>query len=366
MIHLEKISINQLICLVILTQIGVSVLTIPYAQIRYSGNDSWLSILIGGVIAQAVILIIYQLGKLYADRSLPQYISAIVGKPLGSVLNFLIAAYFAQNSLMVIITYSDVINSWVLFETPWFVIIGVSFTMGAYIASSTLRSMATLTQMIMLMFMICFVIVLISGIGKESDIRHLLPIGTHGIGSLLKGAVPSFWLYSGYELILYVFPFVRTRKKKDILMAMSAANGFTTFFYVLIAVIVTSNFSENQLKSIPEPMVFILRVFNWPVVQSLDIVFMTIWLAVVMVTLYVYMFMSARYFAFIRGKEIRNHPLLVWIIAIVCFGLGLWFSDRQLQARLLDYHNIATGIIIAIVPTFLLLISLARGKVAKG
>jgi spore germination protein (amino acid permease) len=366
MIHLEKISINQLICLVFLTQVGVSVLTIPYAQIRDSGNDSWMSILVGGVIAQAVILIIYQLGKRYADRPLPQYISAIVGKPLGSVLNFLFAAYFAQNSLMVIIKYTDVINRWVLFETPWSVLIGLSFTIGAYIASSTLRSMATITQMIMLMFLICFVIVLISGISQEIDFRQLLPIGTHGIGPIIKGAIPSFWLYSGYEHLLYVFPFVRSRKKKDILMAISAANGFTTFFYVLIAVIVTSNFSENQLKSIPEPMVFILRVFNWPVVQSLDIVFMTIWLAVVMVTLYVYMFMSARYFAFIRGKEIRNHPLLVWIIAIVCFGLGLWFSDRQLQARLLDYHNIATGIIIAIVPTFLLLISLARGKVAKG
>ena len=365
MIQLEKISINQLTCLVILTQIGVSVLTIPYAQINDSGNDSWMSILIGGVIAQAVILIIYQLGKRYADRPLPQYITDIVGKPLGLVLNFLIAAYFAQNSLMVTITYSDVINRWVLFETPWSVLIGVSFTIGAYIASSTLRSIATITQMIMLMFLICFVIVLISGIGN-GDFRHFLPIGTHGIGPLLKGAIPSFWLYSGYELLLYAFPFIRSRKKKDIVIAVSAANGFTTFFYVLITVIVTYNFSESQLKSIQEPMVFILRKFRWPVVQSLDIVFMSIWLSVVMVTLYVYLFMSARYLAFIRGKEIRNYPLLVGIIAIVCIGVGIWCSDRQWQSRFLDYHNIATAIIIAIMPTILLLISLVRGKAAGG
>lgn len=182
-----------------------------------------------GVLAQAVILIIYQLGKRYSDRSLPQYITAIVGKPLGSVVNFVFAAYFMENIFMVTITYSDIINRWVLFETPWFVIIGVSFTIAAYIASSTLRSMATITQMIMLMFLICFVIVLVSGMGK-GDFRHLLPIGTHGIGPLLKGAVPSFWLYSGYELLLYAFPFVRSRKKKDIVMAVSAANGFTTFF----------------------------------------------------------------------------------------------------------------------------------------
>lgn len=365
MIDLEKISINQLICLVILTQVGVSVLTIPYAQIRYSGNDSWLSILMGGVIAQAVILIIYQLGKRYADRPLPQYISAIVGKPLGAVINFLFAAYFAENIFMVTISYSDVISRWVLFETPWFVLIGVSFTIGAYIASSTLRSMATITQMIMLLFLICFVIIMISGMG-QGDFRHFFPIGTHGIGPLIKGAVPSFWLYSGYELLLYAFPFVRSRKKKDIVLAMSAANGFTTFFYLLITVIATYNFSESQLKSIPEPMVFILRKFRWPVVQSLDILFMTIWFSVVTVTVYVYLFMSARHLAFIGGKEIRNHPFLVWILAVVCFGLGLGGYDRQWQSRFSDYHNIATAIMIAIVPTILLLISLARGKAAGG
>ncbi|MEH7076292.1 GerAB/ArcD/ProY family transporter [Neobacillus drentensis] len=367
MIHLEKININQLKCLVFLTQVGVSVLTIPYAQIHYSGNDSWMSILIGGVIAQTVILVIYLLGKRYEDRPLPLYISAIVGKPLGSVVNFLLAAYCAQNCLMVTITYCGVISRWVLFETPWLVVIGVSFSIGAYMASSTLRTVATITQMLMIMFLICFVIILISGMGK-GDFRHFLPIGTHGIGPLIKGAFPSFWLFSGYELLLYAFPFVRARKKRDILIAVSASNGFTTLFYLLITVIVTYNFSENQLKSIPEPMVYILRKFRWPVVQSLDILFISIWLSVVTVTVYIYFFLSARYLAFIGGKdkEIRNHPLLVWILAIVCFGGGLWGSDRQWQSRFSEYHNWTTAIMIAILPTILLLISLVRGKAAGG
>lgn len=365
MIHLNKISINQLICLVILTQVGVSVLSIPYAQSRYSGYDSWMSILIGGVFAQAVILIIYQLGKRYDERPLPQYISTIVGKPLGSVVNFIYGTYCLQSSLMVIVSYSDVINRWVLFETPWFMLIGVSVSIAAYIASSTLRSMATITQTIMFMFFICFVIVFISGMG-EGDWRHLLPIGTHGFGPTIKGALPAFWLYAGYEILLYVFPFVRCRKKKDILIAMSLANGFTTFFYVLITVIVTYNFSENQLKSITEPMIFILRKFRWPVVQNLDILFMTIWLSVTMVTVYVYLFLSARYLAYVGRKEIRNHPLLVWILAIVCFVVALWGDNRQWLFRFSHYHNTTTAIIIAIVPTILLLASLARGKEAGG
>ncbi|MFB7142581.1 GerAB/ArcD/ProY family transporter [Gottfriedia sp. NPDC056225] len=80
------------------------------------------------------------------------------------------------------------------------------------------------------------------------------------------------------------------QKKIEILFAMSFANGITTFFYVLITIIVTYNFSETQLNTITEPMVFILRKFRWPVVQSLDIVFMTIWLSVTTATIYLYLF----------------------------------------------------------------------------
>ncbi|WP_394136626.1 GerAB/ArcD/ProY family transporter [Cytobacillus oceanisediminis] len=365
MIHLEKISLNQLICLVILTQLGVGVLSIPFEQSRHSGFDSWMSMLIGGVIAQFVILIIYHLGKRYAVRPLPQYISAITGKWLGAVLNFLFAAYFLESSLMVVVSYSDVLYRWVLYETPWFVLIGISFAIAAYIASSGLRTIGTITQVIMVMFMICFFIIFISGMGK-GDMRHFLPIGSHGLLPILKGSLPAFWSYAGYELLLYTFPFVQSRKKKDIVMAMSIANGFTTFFYVLISVIVTYNFSESQLKSISEPMVFILRKFNWPILQSVDILFMTIWLSVTTVTVYVYLFLSARYLAHVRCKEITNHPFLVFILALLGFVAGLWGYDRQVLIQFSKFHNKATIITIAIIPTILFLVSLARGKVAKG
>jgi spore germination protein (amino acid permease) len=366
MIHLEKISISSLVCLVILTQIGAHILKIPYQESLHSGYDSWISLFLGGVIAQGIILIIYQLGKRYADQPLPYYIFAITGKPLGAILNILLAAYCVENSLIVIVSYSDVLNRWVLFETPWSVLIGVSCLIAAYIASSTLRSMTQITKLIMIMFLIGMAIIFVSGMGR-GDFRNFLPVGSHGIVSIIRDAIPTLWAYSGFELLLYVFPFISCHKKKDIFIAMSVANGFTTMIYVLVAVIVTYNYSESQIKVIPEPMVFILRKFNWPVVQSLDIVFMTIWLSVTTVTVFVYLFLGARYLAFVSGKEIQKHPLIVWILAIICFFVGLWGSDKQWLLRLSNFHNIyATWFIITIIPTTLLFVSIVRRKVAKG
>ncbi|SFC68512.1 GerAB/ArcD/ProY family transporter [Bacillus sp. UNCCL81] len=363
MIHLKKISINQLICLVILNQVGVSILSMPYKESLISGYDSWMSMIIGGIIAQLGILIVYFLGKRYPDRSFQQYISSIIGRPLGLIINLLFAAYCAQSCLMLIVSYTDVINRWLLFETPWFVLIGLMVIVSGYIASSTLRSIATITQSIMSMFLICFMIIFISGFGN-GDFRHFLPVGTHGIGPIIKGAIPAFWTFAGYELLLYVFPFVKCKKKKDILIAMSIANGVTTAFYVLISLIVIYNFSENQLNLIHEPLVFILRKFRWPVVQSLDILFIAIWLSVTIVTAYIYLFLSARYLAFLGKKEIQNHPLLVWLIAFVCFAAGIFFSNRNFLSSFTKFHNTLTVIMIIGLPTLILLISFVKKEVA--
>ncbi|MFB7138027.1 GerAB/ArcD/ProY family transporter [Gottfriedia sp. NPDC056225] len=365
MIHLKKISINQLICLVITTQIGAHVLSIPYAESRHAGYDAWMSVLAGGVFAQVVILLIYQLGKRYPTLTFQQYLYQIVGRPIGVILNFLLALFCAQNCIIVVISYTDILHRWVWYETPWSVIVCLSFMMAAYTASSSLRSISTVSQSVLTLFVICAAIIFISGMGKGSWL-HLLPIGTHGIVAVLKDSIPTFWAYTGFELLLYVFPFVQCKKKIEILFAMSLANGITTFFYALVAIIVTYNFSETQLDTITEPMVFILRKFRWPVVQSLDIVFITIWLSVTTATVYVYLYMSARYVASIRKNEINRHSLLVWLIAGIGIVIACFCTDRQRIIRYSEVHNVISFIMIVVVPTVLLLGSILREKVVKG
>ncbi|SET07140.1 GerAB/ArcD/ProY family transporter [Paenibacillus sp. NFR01] len=357
----DKISLKQLFCLVILTQVGVHILAIPYDESRHSGHDAWMAVLLGGVYAQLGILIIYFLGKRFGQRTLPQYISIIVGKPLGAFINLLFCLYCAESCLAVMVGYIDVLSRWMLYSTPWWVITGVMFAVTAYIATSSLQSISTITETLMLVFLACFLIVFISGTGK-GDMLHFMPILNHKLRSIVIDSLPSFWAYAGYELLLYVFPYVKCRKKKHILLTVSAANGFTTFFYVLITVIVTYSFSENQLNSVFEPMIFILRQFAWPVVQSLDLLFLALWLLVTLATVYVYLFLSARYLAFAGTKEIPQHSLIVWGIAALCFGLGQLGSNRQWLLDFSAYHKNVSIVVILFFPTILLLVSILRRK----
>ncbi|MEK3884478.1 GerAB/ArcD/ProY family transporter [Paenibacillus sp. PL2-23] len=360
-IRLTKITAFQLFALVILNQVGFNVLTIPFPQSHDAGYDAWLSILLGGVWAQLIILVIYWLCTRYPDMPLPQSIRLIAGQAVGTFLNLIIAIYCLESSLLIIVSYADVINRWVLYATPWSVLIGISIFIAAYVASSTLRVIATITQTIILMFLLCLILIFISGMGKGSFL-HFLPMGAHGLGPILKASLPAFWVYAGYELLLYVFPYVDNRSHKKTLLVMTAANGATTFLYVMVALIVTHNFNESQLSAIPEPLIFLLRQFNWPVMQSLDILMIAVWFSITTVTAYVYLFLAARYFAFIRKSEIRRHGLLVFIFAVIMFLAGLWGSDRSHIHLFSNYHNIATVVVVAAMPAILLIVSLARGK----
>ncbi|MEE6450521.1 GerAB/ArcD/ProY family transporter [Gottfriedia acidiceleris] len=365
MIHFKKISTNQLVYLIALNQIGVHVLTIPYSQSKYSGYDSWMSVLLGGIYAQLLIFVTYGVCKRFPNESIGQFIRKIIGKPVGKFLLFLLAIYCAESSLSVAVAYCDVLNRWVLFETPWSVTLGLIFLIAVYAATSSFRSIATISQTIFVMFGICTFIILVSAIG-QGTFRHFLPIGAHGIGSIAKDSLSSFQAFAGFELLLYAFPFVACQKKKEILISSSIANGITTVFYVTITIIVTYNFSENQLHMISEPMVFILRKFRMPVMQSLDILFMTIWLSVALSTVFIYLFLSAKYVACVFRNESKNHTWLVWIIGALSYIIGLFEENRENQFKFIDYHHATTVLFVSIMPIFLYVFILFREKVRNS
>ncbi|MFF2876135.1 GerAB/ArcD/ProY family transporter [Gottfriedia sp. NPDC057991] len=362
MIQLKKITLNQLVCLLVMNQVGAYVLSVAYVGSKHSGSDSWIVILLDGLFVQMMIFIIYLLAKRYPDQSLPQYIFLIVGKPLGSLFNLLFGLYFMFVSLMVVVSYSDILSRWVLIETPWFVLVGMILLISAYAATTPLRSIATTTQVIAGLFLVCVVIIFISGFGK-GEWDYFLPIGRHGIQGIMEDAYQVLWAFAGYELLFHLFPYVKRKKESHILVAATLTNAITTSFYLMIILIVNYNFSEKKLATVSEPIVYILRKFSWAIVQSLDIVFMTIWLAVIVSTVYLNLYMSARHLSFLRKKEIPKYRLFVWIATIVSFTGGVLVDDRQILFKLTTIQNRNSAIFIVIVPILLFIISSIRKRV---
>jgi len=66
----EKISALQLGLLIIVTVIGVGILTLPRTVTEIADTDGWLLIIIGGALVIVLALIINSLGNMFPDKTI--------------------------------------------------------------------------------------------------------------------------------------------------------------------------------------------------------------------------------------------------------------------------------------------------------
>ncbi|MFC5530291.1 GerAB/ArcD/ProY family transporter [Cohnella yongneupensis] len=365
MIKEETITGKQLITLVIMTQLGTEVLSLPHVMAEKAGHDTWLAVLLSGLIAQAGIVLIWWLGSRYPLRNLYAYIPLIVGKPIGACVNLLYGGYYALSGLLLTAVYSDILKRWMFVLTPRWIIIVMLLIVCGYAATSTLKRLAYLSQSFMIFAYISFLLIVFSGT-YGLDTLNLLPVFSGGWSPILTGAYTAFSAYVGYDLLLYAYPYVRTQSKNKLLLVMTLANGCTVVFYVAVCLICSMKFSLTQLTVIPEPIVFILKNYKIEILQSIDILFLIFYVCIVSATIYVYFFMAAKAFQHIRSNGLGKQYVWVWTIVGACFIGGFFMTKRHDLLRFSSIQDKLTILMIVIVPAVLLMISGLRGTVRSG
>lgn len=354
----ESISNRQLLVLVLMTQIGSRVLTLPYTEAKYAGTNGWIAVLIGGCVAQLGIMLIWWLGKQNPTQTIFQYLPTLVGRPIGAFITFLFSAYFLFSALIVSLIYMEMLSRWVMLRTPWWVLILLFFMICGYAALSSLRVLTYISKTLASIILIGYVLIIFSGY-KEADIRNLLPLWhSEGGSSFAYGVFQGFSACLGYELLLYAFPFVKSSSNRKLLGAMTLANGLTTLVYLVVVVVCFLNFTPEQMSKIPEPIVFILKQYEFKAIQSVDILFIACWIAIITATVYVYLHLAAKGLSHIGIAKKMNHVTWVWICTGLCFAVGCWMPEKQTITSIggLPYE-IYSVFCIVLIPLILLIVS---------
>lgn len=352
----ESISYRQLLFLVLFMQVGTRVLSLPYAEAKSAGTLGWAAVLLGGLAAQMGIVLIWLLGKKHSTQNLFQYCHSLAGKLTGGVLTLLFAMYYVYSALIVTIIYMEIVNRWVLPQTPWWMLLLLFFLLCGYAATSSLRVLSFISYTLIYILCAGYVLIIYSGI-KDMDFRNMLPL-FHGAGSSFAyGVFQGFSACLGYDVLLYAFPFVKSSSPNKLLGTMTLANGLTTLIYVTVVIICTLNFTSEQMSLIPEPIVFIIKQIEWDVVQSLDIIFITLWWMIISATVYVYLYLAAKGISYIGRPAGGSHVRWVWICTGFCFVMGCWMSKQSVISSLAGApYNIYSIVCVAGIPLLLLMI----------
>ncbi|HET7628710.1 MAG TPA: GerAB/ArcD/ProY family transporter [Bacillales bacterium] len=313
-----KITRRQMFMLLIQTQIGVSVLSLPYDVFRAASRDGWISVILAGIASQLIIIILWLISKRFPNAQWYEILQKTCGKWVGRLFSAAYFLYFCILGSMVLILYGLSVNVWLMPNTPTWILLVAMALLGSYLGKENLRIYARVYTFlsVILALLLAFLIYAI----KDIHPLYVLPVGSSGIGNIMLGVVKSFLSLTGFELILLIYPFVQGNAGQKLKTA-SLANLFVIVYYVVATLVCFMFFSPSQISVLPEPVLYMIKAFNFTVLERVDLLFVSLWTGVVLTSFTSYLFMAS------EGLRTLAPPLnkanAVRITVAVCYVLAI-------------------------------------------
>ncbi|ENQ3108687.1 spore germination protein (amino acid permease) [Bacillus sp. 491mf] len=260
-----KVSPIFVFFLVHSAQFGVGVLGFARVIAKAAGYDAWMGVIIAGIIIHIIMWMIYYLLESINGNLITLH-HHLFGKRIGNAFNLIFMAYFFLVSVSVMRTYVEIIQVW-MFPTAatWKVTIFLSI-LSYYIISSGFRVMTGIC--VISVIATCGYIMQLFIVIKYANFGNLLPIFSHSFGDILKAAQASTYTMISFEVILMMYPFIKTPEKSHKFAQYGIL--FSNFLYLLSTILAFTFFSEKQLSKTIWSQLSITQVIHLPFIERLE------------------------------------------------------------------------------------------------
>ncbi|WJE16703.1 endospore germination permease [Halobacillus sp. ACCC02827] len=317
----QKLSQRQFFFMIIQTQIGVGVLSVPHELHNAAKQDGWISLIIAAILIQIVVFVIWLTARNHPEDNLFQINELIFSKWIGKGLSFLYVLYFLAVGTLIILLYGRMISVWVLPNTPLWVLSLLMILICGYLVAGGLLVVARLYTMLSFLLIILIALVIYSM--KEMNLMYILPVFEEGVGRVLKGVDKAVLSFFGFIVSLVIFPKVEGTPKQR-LKTMVKAHWFVTGFYLFTVFASFTFFSSMELTTIPEPLLYMLKSFELPIIARIDLFFISIWIISVATSFatYIYMGSLGLKHTFMKKGNVRHIVSISIVIFVITMYMG--------------------------------------------
>ncbi|MEY8303455.1 GerAB/ArcD/ProY family transporter [Anaerosalibacter bizertensis] len=356
----SRLSNGQLKALIITANIGVGILSLPSSIADIMNNAGWIAIVLGGLATLPFVYIMNKLAEMYRGRIFYEYGKEVVGNILFKIFNVVYLTYFLVFLAFVVRIFGEVIEAYLLQNTPIEVIMFTMLLATSYIGRSDIESlsrMAFLILPIIALITIFFVILSLPTL----DFTNVLPAFRFNIKDVPKGVVTVFFSYMGFEIILVALAY--TKDSRSALKYSIRGILYTTIIYLVTFFITLSQFGIHELKKQIWPSISVMREIDLPgfFIENLDGIMMANWVLVVFATMGPLMYAGGVVLSSLFNTKKHNFfviPLIpiVMIIALIPESLTQVYSTMDMIVRYLAIFTII------IAPTILFIVSLLKRR----
>lgn len=345
-------------------QVGTGILSLPRLASQHAAQDAWIAVILGAVVPMLSVLLIERMVRSFPQLNFVDLSQLLFGKIMGYVLLILFILYVIAFQSIVIRLFTEITSQVLLPRTPIAVINFMMVLAAVYVASKGVRVVGRMNELLFYILLLFFGILAIPAF-TASHYTYILPIGDSGIVNIAKDTLPTAYAYSGVE-ILMIFYFLANRKE-DVRKASILAVVLTALLYVFVTVLCLLVFGPDVLREIIWPVQVLLKVNQTGVVERLEIVFLTAWLALGARPAINFTCASAFSLSYLlRLDESSWYPRLVCFIGLMIF-IGANIPADIIAA--LDYSNLlgyAFFLVALGYPLLYLLLAFLRRKELKS
>ncbi|MDZ5711009.1 GerAB/ArcD/ProY family transporter [Jeotgalibacillus haloalkalitolerans] len=335
----------QLFYLVIQTQIGVGVLSLPRDITLEAGHDAWISVILGGVLIQLVLLIFLWLLLRVGELSYFDIIIQSFGKAVGKVFIFCYLIYFLYILTVSSITFTKILSDWIYLDTPREILTILFLIPAAYCAGSKISHVARFSMIVSCLLPV--LVILLIPVYSSPEFIHFFPIGSEGASAILGGLKASVLAYIGFEAFLYFSKYVKSNRQKELKKA-AFSTSFVLFFYLFLVISTQLYFHVQEIVVVPYAVLYILKSLSFVIVERIDLIFLTLWIVVALTSFINYLYVAAEETKILFNLKGRQWAIMFMISSV--FAVSLFIDEKQSIIQLQNLVTYAAAIFTVIIP----------------
>lgn len=352
----SSITKFQLFFILLESQIGVGLLSLPNVVQKTAHGDGWISTLIAGGAVQCMLVVYWQLLKRFPTLIYTEITQKILGRFLGRLFNLFIYMNFILVGSLATILFIKIINLWLLPFTPDWIISLLILAACVYLTVSDLTMIARFYVLVSFLILLLLLTSLLNWFSPK-EFQYILPIGSSGFKNILIGSKNSLLAMLGFEGLLLIFPFI-IQNKKGVLKTISLANIFITLFYTYFIFLTLISFSPDQVAQMREPILNLLRGITYKMVDRVDLIFLSIWIVPMSTSVIAYLFFASKS----MNVEKKTFPKVVLLNGFIIFLITLIPHDDAIITLFNNYVSYLSYLVVFIIPTLLLILSFLFNK----
>ncbi|WP_407872866.1 GerAB/ArcD/ProY family transporter [Paenibacillus sp. P36] len=336
----QGLKSRSIFSLVALSQLGVSIFSLPLGLFMVTKQGGWVSCLITGAITQLAICCIWYASYSESKQTSIDRLRSIFGRWIGSLIMSGYILYSLFIISVVLYYWADITRAWIFRSTP-LLFTGVLLTMLAvYLSLGGIQAISRFAPIGYLgLFLLFFIVITVIPELKPS--RLFVGSNSYGFMPVTKGVGIAVQSMLGFE-ILWLWIGHSTDRPKKILLAASMANWCVTLIYMLIVISCNSFFSDGQFRFISYPLLYLIKSKAFIFIERTDLFILSFWISNVLITMSAYLSLASSYFQILFPRV--GLRTITYCFALITAVLAYLIGDNDISEASLTRLILPMGI----------------------